>query len=77
MSIEVPASKSWSFGVHVFVFRVNPGWRKKENIREIVSRNEVEHGIVLDGKEDAHDEITDAHPPFQKVVSHEGKFSGV
>jgi hypothetical protein len=24
MSVEVPASKSWSFGVYVFVFHVKP-----------------------------------------------------
>ena len=77
MEVEVPASKSWSFGVHVFVFQVKPDWRKKENIREIVYRKEVEHDIVIDGKESAHDDITDSHSPCQEVVSHEGKFSGV
>jgi hypothetical protein len=29
-------------------------------------------GSVIDGKEDVHDDITDAHPPCQEVVSHEG-----
>jgi hypothetical protein len=69
--------RSWSFGVHVFVFHVKPDWQKKENIREIVSRTEVEHDIVIDGKYSAHDDITDSQSPFQEVVSHEGKFSGV
>jgi hypothetical protein len=42
-----------------------------------VSRTEVEHDRVIDGKEDAHDDITDAHPPCQDVVSHEGQCSDV
>jgi hypothetical protein len=60
MDAEAPASKSWSFGVHVFVFHVKPYC-----------------GSGINGKEDAHDGITDAHPPCQEVVSHEGQCSGV
>jgi hypothetical protein len=77
MSVEAPTSKSWSFGVHVFVFHVKPDWRTQDHIRDLVSCNEVEHGSVIDGKYDAHDEITDSQTPFQEVISHEGQFSGV
>ena len=61
----------------VFVFQAKPDWRKKDHIRDIVYRNEVEHGIVIDGKYYAHDEITDYHTPFQEVVYNEGKFYGI
>ncbi len=61
----------------VFVFQVKPDWRKKDKVREIVYRKELEHDIVIDGKYYAYDEIKNYHTPFQEVVYKEGKFYGI
>jgi hypothetical protein len=67
MEVEAPASKRLSFGVHVFVSRIKPDWWKKENIRDLVSRKQVEHDLFIEGKEYAYDDITDSILHFRKL----------
>ena len=61
----------------VFVFDVKPDWRKKDKVREVVYRKELEYNMVIDGKYYAQEEIQNYLTPFREVVFREGKFYGV
>lgn len=52
----------------VFVFYSKPDWRKKDKIREIVYRKELEYDIVIDSKYYAQEEIENYRTPFRETV---------
>jgi predicted nucleotidyltransferase len=61
----------------VFVFKTKPDWRKKDKIREIVYRKEVEYDVVIDGKYYSQEEIEGYQTPFLESVFKQGKFCAV
>jgi predicted nucleotidyltransferase len=70
-------SREYSDYDMVFVFGAKPDWRKKNKIRDIIYRKEVEYGVVIDGKYFSREEIEDCQTPFLETVFKEGRFYAV
>ena len=58
----------------LFVFAATPDWRKKDRIRDVVYRRELDDDIVIDGKYYGADEIAHPRTPFCETVKREGVF---
>ncbi|MDM8550971.1 nucleotidyltransferase domain-containing protein [Desulfobacterales bacterium HSG2] len=61
----------------VFVFRTKPDWQKKDQIRDIVYRKEVEYDLVIDGKYYSQEDVKNYKTPFLESVFKKGKFYAV
>ncbi len=61
----------------VFIFSKKLDWRKKDMVRDVVYRKELEYEIVIDGKYYAQEEIENYLTPFRETVLKEGQFYAV
>ncbi len=61
----------------VFVFDTQPDWHKKNRVRDVVYRQELETDVVIDAKYYAQEDVEDYQTPFLETVCKEGRFYGV